>query len=168
MVWLDLEGTVIDDLTNRNWLDTSKIIIPESEFGIFTWGWWDQSEIDWDLVHSIEERFSDEKIDFLIKKCTCVTTKKNCMDWMFKHKLWFFEGWENNFADCRNAEQFNSFLQCCAEENFNEKFTKEDCFVEMFKHEKLSWLFDDTIKENKKITFLDNDNTVVLFNPVRK
>lgn len=168
MVWLDLEGTIIDDLSNRNWLDTSKIAMLGSEFGIFTWGWWDETEIDWDLVHAIEERFSDEKIDFLKKKCTRVVTKKDCMDFMFTHGQWFFDGWKDGFEEYKKNVSNDSFLQCCAEENFNEKFSKEDCFVEMFKHEKLSWLFDDTIKDDKKITFLDNDNTVILFNPKRK
>lgn len=163
MTWLDLEGTLIDDLTSRNWMDTSNIIVLGVNFGIFTWGWWDQSEIDWELVHAIEERFSTR--NGITKSCTKVITKKDCMDFMFSQGHWFYDGWDNNFSNYRDGEKFNSFLQCCAEENFNEKFTKEDCFVEMFKSEKLSWLFDDTVKDNKKITFLDNDNTIVLFNP---
>lgn len=161
MVWLDIEGTIIDDLSNRKWLDKGRIIVLGTKFGLFTWGWWDQSEIDWDLVHSIEERFSN-------KTCVKVITKKDCMDFMFNNKLWFFEGWDNNFSNYRDGEKFNSFLQCMAEESFNEKFTKEECFIEMFKKEKESWLFDDTIKDDKKITFLDNDNTILLFNPAKE
>ena len=165
MTWLDLEGTVIDNLSNRNWLDKGQIVIPHTEFGIFTWGWWDESEIDWNLIHAIEERFSDNVIQH---KCVKVLTKKDCMNWMFNHKLWFFDGWDNNFSNYRDGEKFNSFLQCMAEESFNEKFTKETCFIEMFKDEKYSWLFDDTIKEDKKIIFLDTDNTIVLFNPMKE
>lgn len=153
MVWLDLEGTVIDDLTNRNWLEKGQIVIPHAEFGIFTWGWWDKSEIDWNLIHAIEERFSDNIIQH---KCVKVLTKKDCMNWMFDNKLWFYDGWKNI------SEKIEL---CLAEENFNEKFTKEECFIEMFKNEKYSWLFDDTIKEDKKIIFLDLDNTILLFNP---
>ena len=167
MVWLDLEGTVIDDLTNRNWLDNTKIIIPDSQFGIFTWGWWDETEIDYDLIQAIEERFSDKNNDFLKKKCKCIVTKKNCMNWMFDHKLWFFDGWENDFEEYKKIGYYKTQL-CFAEENFNEKFSKADCFIEMFKHEKVSWLFDDTIKEERKITFLSNDHTVVLFNPIKE
>lgn len=104
----------------------------------------------------------------LKKKCTRVVTKKNCMDFMFTHGQWFFDGWKDGFEEYKKNVSNDNFLQCCAEENFNEKFSKEDCFVEMFKHEKLSWLFDDTIKDDKKITFLDNDNTVILFNPMKE
>lgn len=167
MVWLDLEGTLIDDLSSRKWLDTSKIVLLNSNFGIFTWGWWDQSEIDWELIHSIEEKFSSARNNVLETKCVKVITKKDCMDFMFNNKLWFFDGWDNNFSNYRDGEKFNSFLQCMAEESFNEKFSKEECFIEMFKHEKLSWLYDDTIRDNKRITFIDNDNIIVLLNPLR-
>lgn len=155
MVWLDLEGTVIDDLSNRNWLDKGKIIIPHTEFGIFTWGWWDETEIDWDLVHVIEERFSDNIIQH---KCVKVFTKKDCMRFMIANKMWWFDNFEN----------LTGMELCCAEEKFNEKFTKETCFIEMFKNEKYSWLFDDMIKEDKKIMFLDTGNTIVLFNPKKE
>lgn len=166
MTWLDLEGTLIDDLSSRKWLDISKIVLLKSNFGIFTWGWWDQSEVDWDLIHSIEEKFSATRSDVLATKCVKVITKKDCMDFMFQKGLWSYDGWENEFADYKNIE-CDKFQQCCAEEHFNSNWSKETCFIEMFKHEKLSWLYDDTIRDNKRITFIDNDNIIVLLNPLR-
>lgn len=108
MTWLDLEGTLIDDLSSRKWLDISKIVLLKSNFGIFTWGWWDQSEVDWDLIHSIEEKFSATRSDVLATKCVKVITKKDCMDFMFQKGLWSYDGWKMNLLIIRILGVINS------------------------------------------------------------
>lgn len=140
MIWLDLEGTVIDDLWNRHWLQSNidnKIILPQSKFGIFTWGWFDKDDIDWDFVKLLETKLTNNVVK---KECIKVITKTDCMSWMRNNKKWF---WNKEL-------QFDAF----AEESFNEKFDKVRCFIEMFKHEPgIHWLFDDTIEDFAKINF---------------
>lgn len=134
MIWLDLEGTIIDDLTNRNWLNKNindYILNQDDTFGIFTWGWFSADEIDVKLIKLIEKKL---KMKFAHK----VITKLDCMAFEHNHK-WFWSGdIEKDFeAEC----------------SFNEKFTKEACFIDMFKHSdgSINILFDDSIEDN----FLD-------------
>lgn len=144
MIWLDLEGTIIDDLTNRNWLNENinDIVNQDDTFGIFTWGWFSKDEIDVVLIKLIENKL---KMKFTGK----VITKLDCM--AFEHnRKWFWSGdIEKDFeAEC----------------SFNEKFTKEACFIDMFKHSdgSINILFDDSIEDTKVITFLDTGNIIKL------
>lgn len=141
MIWIDLEGTIIDDLWNKNWMqdNISKIAIPQHEFGIFTWGWKTHDEIDINLVAAIENKLN--------RHCEQVITKIDCMKFAETMKTWT---WNGNIHSME------------AELSFNEKFDKEKAFIEMFKSEKNSMLFDDTIVDSKVIKFLDTDNVITL------
>lgn len=150
MTWLDIEGTLIDDLENRNWLDLSNIVVCGYKFGLFTWGWYDHSEVDMDLVHLIEQKLQSP---FFSHDCAEIITKKDCMNFMHDKGLWTWKDWDPN---CK--------YDVGAELDFNSKFTKVSVFIEMFKDQHESWLFDDSIAESQKIQFLKSDNTIVLMN----
>lgn len=150
MLWLDLEGTIVDSLWDCNFLEKN---IPHIEkfieiykadtVGIFTWGWMFHKEADDSFIAEICKR--------LKVKCSRVITKGDCMDWALANKLWF---WEN-----APANQVYSYE---AEESFNEKFDKEKIFIEMFKNEDKSVLIDDTIKDSKRIYFMEKNTTLDL------
>lgn len=142
MVYVDIEGTVIDDLFEMNWLtDNIEKIKPhiKEEFGIFTFGWMHQSEVDKNFVKLLETKFN--------AKCVKIYTKSECMLSMYNRKKWFW-----NESDMFSSE---------AEISFNEKFNKENCFIEMEK-DNCSTLIDDSIEESKIITFIDIGKTVAL------
>lgn len=137
MVWLDLEGTVIDNLWDRNWLDDKidAIAVWGSKFGVFTWGWFYHSEVDMEFIHLLEKKVQINEA--MPKTCVKIITKKDCMEAMISCGKWFWDG----------------KLDINAEMAFNEKFTKQDCFIQMFKHEDDSWLLDDSIEDTMSIHF---------------
>lgn len=76
MILLDIEGTIIDDLWNRNWENENISAIKnwitsdhsdEKTFSIFTFGWLNHSDIDWALIHLIENKLELRCKDVFVK-----------------------------------------------------------------------------------------------------
>lgn len=101
MVCIDLENTVIDDLENCNLIHKNIDSICDSitlldwndgSLLIYTWGWFNQKEVDKGIIETIVEEFRkrDVKVDF-VKTITKKDTIKEHID---MGKFFWYE-WNN-------------------------------------------------------------------------
>ena len=144
-IFLDLEGTIIDDLESYTFLENNckkiknfvkTLPIALESVNIFTWGWLRHEEIEKDIV----KRISDN-IGFNINS---VLTKE---DSLISHAR----------INCR----FSIVLENYERELYDSGFTKEQSFIEMFRERSLSnpcILIDDQIEYTKTINFLGGTN----------
>lgn len=149
-IFLDLEGTIIDNLESctflennckkiKNFLKTLPTAI--ESVNIFTWGWLKHEEIENDIIKSISD-----KIGFNINS---VLTKEDSL--IFNARI-----------NCR----FSIVLENYERELYDSGFTKEQSFIEMFREHSLSnpcILIDDQIEYTKTINFLrGTDNKLLI------
>lgn len=170
MIFLDLEGTLIDDLENRTLLQNNIIPLKKAlnewfdyhmiygkdrywgkKFGIFTFGWLRQSEIDFDLLHILEDNLdcvfaTDNNMrPIVITKETVMDKLKETGDFKFDDK---------------------PHLSITKELCFNEQFTKQQAFIQYIKRtDNYGWsiLIDDQV-ERVNIVYPNFNKNIKLFN----
>lgn len=169
MIFLDIEGTLIDDLDNRTLLQNNIIQLKKAlnewfdyhmiqgkdrhwgkKFGIFTFGWLRQDEIDFDLLYIIEDNLdcvfaTDNNMRPII------ITKERVMD---KLK-------ESGDFHCSDNISLNE-----REIIFNEQFTKQQAFIQYIKRtDDYGWsmLIDDQV-ERVNLVFPNINKNIKLFN----
>lgn len=169
MIFLDLEGTLIDDLENRNLLqDNIKSIkvrmdyyfdcfrISEKNkhsgkrFGIFTFGWLEKKEIDFELIKIIENNL-DMVLGYDSNENPMIIVKETVMNNLRAH---------GNFKCAKGISIYEKEML------FNEQFNKQQAFIEFVKNE---WrgtqqiLIDDQV-ERINITFPLSKTMIKMFN----
>lgn len=148
MICIDLENTVIDDLENCNLMHKNindicnaiKVFDWDvSSLLIYTWGWFNQKEIDKGVIETIVEEFRkrDVKVDF-VKTITKKDTIKEHID-MGK---FFWDGEIDGMCEC----------------SFNEQFNKESAFRNICRKGSLKEIkdlivFDDSFEEDVDMNF---------------
>lgn len=160
MLWIDLEGTVIDDLENRNWLNGNvrkiKQFINENcaeinGIGILTFGWLNKNEIDDELVKMVGEKLGYNIGGVLVKEDFMAAARERTL-WNYPMDL---------------------PLDVSAEVSFSEKFSKVDIVARLFSAVggATNILIDDCVEKSVRMTFQpfkqghDMESIVELINP---
>lgn len=159
MICIDLENTVIDDLENCNLMHKNiddicnaiKIFDWDvSSLLIYTWGWFNQKEIDKGVIETIVEEFRKRgaKVDFVR-----TITKKDTIKEHIDMGKFFWDGEIDGMCECSFNEQFNkesAFRNICRKGSLKEI---EDLIV-----------FDDSFEEDVDMNFW---NQRILFYKVK-
>lgn len=145
MLLLDIEGTIIDDLTERNWVDETHLdkirdfVNVDGKFTIFTFGWLNHSEIDNDLIKLIAEKLGGE--------CVGVLTKADVL----------------RVISGKNTEEFTWYEEIRLTESHN--ITKESG-LRAIRHnlDKTEVILIDDTVESVEMYFIDNCQQLTLMN----
>lgn len=169
MIFLDIEGTLIDDLNNRTLLQNNIIPLKEAlnewfdyhmisgkdrhwgkKFGIFTFGWLRQDEIDFDLLYILEDNLD------------CVfATDNNMRPIVITKEMVMDKLKESSDFHCSDNISLNE-----REILFNEQFTKQQAFIQYIKRTNdygWSQLIDDQV-ERVNIVYPNINKSIKLFN----
>ena len=169
MIFLDIEGTLIDDLNNRMLLQNNIIPLKKAlsewfdyhmiygkdrywgkKFGIFTFGWLRQDEIDYDLLYILEDNLD------------CVfATDNNIRPIVITKEIVMNKLKESGDFHCSDNISINE-----REILFNEQFTKQQAFIQYIKRtNEYNWsqLIDDQV-ERVNIVYPNLNKNIKLFN----
>ena len=169
MIFLDIEGTLIDDLNNRTLLQNNIIPLKKAlnewfdyhmiygkdrhwgkKFGIFTFGWLRQDEIDFDLLYILEDNLD------------CVfATDNNMRPIILTKEMVMDKLKESGDFHCSDNISLNE-----REILFNEQFTKQQAFIQYIKRTNdYNWsqLIDDQV-ERVNLVFPNINKNIKLFN----
>lgn len=144
IVFLDIENTIIDDLTNRQFIDDNceriKKFLKVADFVSFnTWGWITENEIDPTLIRQMLDRLEVDKE----KRLPQILVKEDSVDEAIRNG-WLIE-LDKESAMCPGMmKEFG--------------LTKATCFISLAKATEVNepttfWLVDDLIDDFERLYF---------------